>query len=155
MAHLVNPVSFRLNHVRYWNNTWCTIHPFNYSYLNIQDYYIYTYVNAFFFTHKYLLGEVLLENIKSIRINSSLNVYIYMKDQSFCSFLFEECEWFFFNDSINTSASLNKLFTIANFEDRNHDKKKKFCCVKIIVRFFYKTFPATLLRINLLGTWVI
>jgi hypothetical protein len=34
----------------------------------------------------------LLDNIKSIRINSILNIYIYIKDQNFSSFLFDECD---------------------------------------------------------------
>lgn len=134
MAHLVNPISFRLNHVRYWNNIWCTVHTFNYSYLNMQDYYIYTYINSLFFTHKYLLGEVLLENIKSIRINSTLNVYIYIRDQAFCSFLFEECEWFYFYDSVNTPASLKKLFNTENPSEHYNQKKK------ILLRKNYRSF---------------
>jgi hypothetical protein len=136
MAHLVNPISFRLNHVRYWNNAWCTSNNFNYSYLNIQDYYIYTYINFFFLTHKYLLGEILLENIKSIRVNRVLNIYIYIRDQSFCSFLFEECEWFYFYDLANTSSTFSKKLLRPEIYD-NSSTSNKTNLVRKTYRFFF------------------
>ena len=141
MAHLVNPISFRLNYVKYWNNIWSTSNNFNYSYLNSQDYYIYTYINFFFTKYKYLIGEILLENIKSIRTNMNLNIYIYIKNQRFCSFLFEKCEWFYFLDFNNSNYVVKKK--LLNF-NRSSFKSKIILLKKNYRRIFFSKFIKTI-----------
>lgn len=81
MGHIVNPVSYRLYNIRYWNNNWFVANTNNYSYIINQD----ILINKFL--KKFLLvsldsteAGVIFVNLKIIRSFNLLNLYIYIHD---------------------------------------------------------------------------
>lgn len=88
MGHLINPISYRLYNIRYWNNNWFTSTNLNYSYLINQDILINKFFNKLF--HFYFdsidIGLIFV-NLKIIRNFKNLTLYLYIHD-SFLDLLF-------------------------------------------------------------------
>ena len=87
MGHVINPISYRLYNIRYWNNNWF-VSNLNYSYLLNQDILIYR------FFRKFLIAQldstsigVIFVNLKIIRSFDSIALYFYIHD-SFLDLLF-------------------------------------------------------------------
>jgi ribosomal protein S3 len=88
MGHVVNPISYRLYNIRYWNNNWFNFNKLNYSYILNQDILIHKFFKKIFL--KYLNSTdigVIFVNIKIIRFFDKLSFYIYVHD-SFLDLLF-------------------------------------------------------------------
>lgn len=88
MGHLINPVSYRLYNIRYWNNNWFLSNPSNYSYLINQDILLKNFLKkvfSFFIDSTYI--GVIFVNLKIIRVFKHLSLYIYIHD-SFLDLLF-------------------------------------------------------------------
>ena len=87
MGHVINPISYRLYNIRYWNNNWFTS-AINYSYLVNQD----ILIDRFFrkLLTKYLdsttIGLIFV-NLKIIRFFNIISLYVYVHD-SFLDLLF-------------------------------------------------------------------
>jgi hypothetical protein len=87
MGHVINPISYRLYNIRYWNNNWFTS-AINYSYLVNQD----ILIDRFFrkLLTKYLdsttIGLIFV-NLKIIRFFNNISLYVYVHD-SFLDLLF-------------------------------------------------------------------
>lgn len=81
MGHLINPLSYRLYNIRYWNNNWFLHNKNNYAYLSIQDILIFNFVKKFL--TKYIkitrLG-ILFNNLKIIRNFNDFYLYLYIHD---------------------------------------------------------------------------
>lgn len=109
MSSLVNPITFRLSYVRYWNNIWSCFLKNNYSFLNQQDYYISRYIEYYLLNKKWLFDGHILDNIKNIRLKNKLNIYIYIKNQKLCSFLFKYSNWLNISEWNTSNISSLKL----------------------------------------------
>lgn len=81
MGHLINPLSYRLYNIRYWNNNWFVFNKFNYSYIMIQDILVYRFVRKFL--NKYVnltkIG-ILFDNLKIVRSFNKLYLYLFIHD---------------------------------------------------------------------------
>nr|ALG41030.1 ribosomal protein S3 [Acanthamoeba polyphaga] len=87
MGHVINPISYRLYNIRYWNNNWFS-NNLNYSYLVNQD----VLLDRFF--RKLLTGHlgstnvgIIFVNLKIIRFFDNISLYLYIHD-SFLDLLF-------------------------------------------------------------------
>lgn len=88
MGHVVNPISFRLYNIRYWNNNWFTYNNSNYSYLSNQDILLQRFFKRIFsFTLDSTFMGLVFVNLKILRSFNSLSLYIYIHD-SFLDLLF-------------------------------------------------------------------
>ena len=67
MGHVINPISYRLYNIRYWNNNWFS-NNLNYSYLVNQDILLDRFFRKFLTSH---LGStaigIIFVNLKIIR----------------------------------------------------------------------------------------
>jgi len=88
MGHVVNPISYRLYNIRYWNNNWFVSEKVNYSYIVNQDILIQRLLRRIFSFHLDSISVgLILVNLKIIRSFNSLSLYIYVHD-SFLDLLF-------------------------------------------------------------------
>ena len=87
MGHVINPISYRLYNIRYWNNNWF-VSNLNYSYLLNQDILIYRFFRKFLMVQldSTSIG-VIFVNLKIIRSFDSIALYFYIHD-SFLDLLF-------------------------------------------------------------------
>lgn len=87
MGHVINPISYRLYNIRYWNNNWFVAN-LNYSYLINQDILIYRFFKRFLIAQldSTSIG-VIFVNLKIIRSFNSIALYFYIHD-SFLDLLF-------------------------------------------------------------------
>lgn len=87
MGHVINPISYRLYNIRYWNNNWF-VNNLNYSYLINQDILIYRFFRKFLMTQldSTSIG-VIFVNLKIIRSFNNISLYFYIHD-SFLDLLF-------------------------------------------------------------------
>ncbi len=88
MGHVINPISYRLYNIRYWNNNWFVSEKLNYSYIVNQDILIQRLVKRIFSFHldSIAIGLILV-NLKIVRSFNSLSLYLYVHD-SFLDLLF-------------------------------------------------------------------
>jgi ribosomal protein S3 len=87
MGHVINPISYRLYNIRYWNNNWFT-DGLNYSYLVNQDILIERFFRKFLVTHlDSTSAGIIFVNLKIIRFFNNISLYIYIHD-SFLDLLF-------------------------------------------------------------------
>ena len=88
MGHIVNPISYRLYNIRYWNNNWFLSNPLNYSYILNQDILLRSFFTKIFrFYFNMTSAGVIFVNLKIIRSFKDLFLYIYIHD-SFLDLLF-------------------------------------------------------------------
>ncbi len=87
MGHVINPISYRLYNIRYWNNNWFS-NNLNYSYLVNQDILLDRFFRKFLISH---LGStavgIIFVNLKIIRFFDNISLYLYVHD-SFLDLLF-------------------------------------------------------------------
>lgn len=88
MGHVINPISYRLYNIRYWNNNWFNFNTLNYSYIINQDIIIQKFFKKLFSYHfdSTSVG-VIFVNLKIIRSFKNVSLYIYIHD-SFLDLLF-------------------------------------------------------------------
>lgn len=81
MGNLINPVSFRLGSTRFWNSTWSLNSTVNYSFLNMKNILLQTYLEKLFkkITSLYFKDGLLLSSIKFIQTLNFINILIYFK----------------------------------------------------------------------------
>lgn len=83
MGHVINPISYRLYNIRYWNNNWFNS-GINYSYLVNQDILIDRLVKKLFTSYLDSTNVgVIFVNLKIIRFFDNLSLYIYIHDSFF------------------------------------------------------------------------
>jgi ribosomal protein S3 len=89
MGHVVNPISYRLYNVRYWNNNWFVNNFGNFSYLINQDILLNRFCRKILLNHynSVSVGLIFL-NFKVIRSFDSVRLYFYIHD-SFLDLLFD------------------------------------------------------------------
>lgn len=88
MGHIINPISYRLYNIRYWNNNWFVSNKINYSYIINQDILINTFFKKIFRSHINLIEMgVIFVNLKVIRSYEKIFLYLYIHD-SFLDLLF-------------------------------------------------------------------
>ena len=88
MGHVINPISYRLYNIRYWNNNWFLSNALNYSYVINQDIILEKFFKKLLCTHTDSVSiGVILVNLKIIRSFNFLSVYVYIHD-SFLDLLF-------------------------------------------------------------------
>jgi hypothetical protein len=89
MGHVVNPISYRLYNVRYWNNNWFVNNFGNFSYLINQDILLNRFCRKLLLNHynSVSVGLIFL-NFKVIRSFDSVRLYFYIHD-SFLDLLFD------------------------------------------------------------------
>ncbi len=88
MGHIVNPISYRLYNIRYWNNNWFLSNSLNYSYILNQDVLLRSFFKKVFsFYFNMTSAGVIFVNLKIIRSFKDLFLYIYIHD-SFLDLLF-------------------------------------------------------------------
>lgn len=81
MGHLVNPISYRLYNIRYWNNNWFLHNSLNYSYLLNQDIIINKFFKKlFYFYFNITKIGLIFVNLKILRTFNNLNLYLYVHD---------------------------------------------------------------------------
>ena len=87
MGHVINPISYRLYNIRYWNNNWF-VGNLNYSYLVNQDILIYRFFKKFLITHldSTSIG-IIFVNLNIIVSFNNIALYFYIHD-SFLDLLF-------------------------------------------------------------------
>jgi len=87
MGHIINPISYRLYNIRYWNNNWFS-GSLNYSYLINQDILIDRFFRKFLTTHLDSTNAgIIFVNLKIIRSFNNISLYVYIHD-SFLDLLF-------------------------------------------------------------------
>src|SRR5690348_991582 len=89
MGHIINPLSYRLYNIRYWNNNWSTLNKNNYSYLVNQDQLLENFCRKVLikYFNSVKLGLIFL-NLKIIRYFNSVNLYLYVHDSLLDLFFF-------------------------------------------------------------------
>lgn len=140
MGHLINPISFRLYYVRYWNNVWnLNFNNYNYSYLNITDYFINLLLIKFFKSYlNSIKNGIIYLNVKIIRSYYKIIYNIFIHDsfydmmiskiyKNIKKFLFPR---FYYNKVKN--IFLTKVSLYLNYFIRKLYKKK------YKIRFFLK-----------------
>ena len=83
MGHVVNPVSFRLGHSRYWNSIWSLSNLNNYSQLSNLDFLIIKKILAWFknvLAHKSLMYIFILNNVRIVRSNKKVIIILQLYD---------------------------------------------------------------------------
>ena len=81
MGHIINPISYRLYNIRYWNNTWFTSNHINYSFLSRKDYQITKLITkVFYMLFKSTNAAFMIPNVKVIRRFENTDIYIYLHD---------------------------------------------------------------------------
>jgi ribosomal protein S3 len=87
MGHIINPISYRLYNIRYWNNNWFS-NSLNYSYLINQDILIDRFFRKFLTIHLDSTNVgIIFVNLKIIRSFNNISLYFYIHD-SFLDLLF-------------------------------------------------------------------
>jgi ribosomal protein S3 len=88
MGHIINPVSYRLYNLRYWNNNWFLNNKINYSYILNQDILVQKFFRKLLAFHLDSVNiGVIFVNLKITRSFDSLFLYLYIHD-SFLDLLF-------------------------------------------------------------------
>lgn len=87
MGHVINPISYRLYNIRYWNNNWFS-NNLNYSYLINQDILLDRFFRKLLISHfdSTAVG-IIFVNLKVIRVFDNISLYLYIHD-SFLDLLF-------------------------------------------------------------------
>lgn len=83
MGHVVNPISFRLGHSRYWNSIWSLSNLNNYSQLSNLDFLIIKKILAWFknvLAHKSLMYIFILNNVRIVRSNKKVFIILQLYD---------------------------------------------------------------------------
>lgn len=142
MGHIINPVSYRLYNLRYWNNNWFLNNKLNYSYILNQDILLQRFFRKLLAFHLDSVNiGVIFVNLKITRSFDSLSLYLYIHD----SFL----DLLFFNLGKNSRflkvrKELNKKFwkkyrTVVRRNKLRH-KLFYFLKKKIILKYARKFF---------------
>ncbi len=87
MGHVINPISYRLYNIRYWNNNWFSSNS-SYSYLVNQDVLLDRFFRKLLTSHfdSTSVG-IIFVNLKVIRVFDNISLYLYIHD-SFLDLLF-------------------------------------------------------------------
>jgi hypothetical protein len=80
MGHIVNPISYRLYTIRYWNNNWFVSSKINYPYIFNQDVLLQKFFRKIFVLLNSVKAGVVFVNLKVIRSFNSLSFYVYVHD---------------------------------------------------------------------------
>lgn len=161
MGHIINPISFRLGVVRYWNAVWSLSKLSNYANLINQDFYIKDIILSFF---KKLLTKFkfffFVSNLKIIRKYNQLYLFIYFYDSNIEWFLRKELwagvtflnkQWKFHKASITSwkgsrwikwkfGHEYRKFFTQGRLQYRQFMPKLLRIIFRFLVYSFKKTF---------------
>ena len=87
MGHVINPISYRLYNIRYWNNNWFSSN-LNYSYLVNQDILLDRFFRRLLTIHLSSTAVgIIFVNLKIIRFFDNISLYLYIHD-SFLDLLF-------------------------------------------------------------------
>ena len=109
MSFLINPISFRLGYVIYWNNIWSLSNKqINYSFLIFKDYDLIKYLYKLFTCYIIQKRGLIYTNVKIIRINYTFTISIYFKCQDF--FWFKAIFYYKRYFLIKYNLSLSKNF---------------------------------------------
>lgn len=80
MAHLVNPISYRLSYNCYWNNSWALGSYFNYSYICMLDYCLYKYLSFMWDKLRWYRKAVVFFDFKFFRVFNTLFLNLFYKN---------------------------------------------------------------------------
>lgn len=121
MGHIVNPISYRLYNLRYWNSNWFTFNKNNYSYLFTQDVLLINLSRKLLikYFNTVSVGLIFL-NLKILKSFDSTNLYFYIHDSFLDILLF----------NLSKNADFLKL--------RNKVYKKFFKQARILKKKYYR-----------------
>jgi len=154
MAHLVNPVSFRLSYNCYWNNTWALSQNVNYSYINMLDYCLLKYLRFMWDKLKWYRRGLILYKFKLLRIFDKVIVnFIYNSQRLFILFFeikanFRRWRWKkrkFFKKGVN--LRLQKSVGKTKRKPFKYTHVRMFVLYKLLNSYFFSFFKLVLFKI--------